>query len=84
MLSMYLSVMLLDCKRCCALSSLLLAWPQVHASGTGVLQKLTRVLKEKAQQDYDRVFQGTSKTREKLGVRYSLCIEHRRPQTVRV
>jgi hypothetical protein len=44
------------------------------ASGTGVLQKLARVFKEKAQQDLDRIVKGTSKTREKLGVRRS----HRR------
>ena len=35
----------------------------------GMLQKLGRVLKEKAQSDLNRVFTGTSKTREKLGVR---------------
>ncbi|KAL4423881.1 hypothetical protein ABPG75_001182 [Micractinium tetrahymenae] len=43
---------------------------QVRAAATspGVLQKLARVFKEKAQQDVDRIFKGTSKTREKLGV----------------
>ncbi|KAL4434779.1 hypothetical protein ABPG77_005306 [Micractinium sp. CCAP 211/92] len=43
---------------------------QVCAAATspGVLQKLARVFKEKAQQDVDRIFKGTSKTREKLGV----------------
>ena len=46
-----------------------LALLQVQAAGPGVLQKLGRVLKEKALGDFDRVFQGTSKTREKLGVR---------------
>ncbi len=39
------------------------------ATSPGVLQKLARVFKEKAQQDVDRIFKGTSKTREKLGVR---------------
>lgn len=38
-------------------------------SGGGVLQKLARVFKEKAQQDLSRIVKGTSKTREKLGVR---------------
>ncbi|KAI3432381.1 hypothetical protein D9Q98_003937 [Chlorella vulgaris] len=37
-------------------------------SGGGVLQKLARVFKEKAQQDLSRIVKGTSKTREKLGV----------------
>ena len=46
-------------------------YSQVHAAGPGVLQKLGRVLKEKAVGDFERVFQGTSKTREKLGVRCS-------------
>jgi inorganic triphosphatase YgiF len=41
---------------------------QVHASSTGVLQKLARVFKEKASQDLQRIVAGTSKTREKLGV----------------
>lgn len=39
------------------------------AAAPGILQKLGRVLKEKATGDLDRVFKGTSKTREKLGVR---------------
>ena len=34
----------------------------------GMLQKLGRVLKEKAEADLERVLNGTSKTREKLGV----------------
>lgn len=38
-----------------------------------MLQKLARVFKEKAQQDVDRIFKGTSKTREKLGVRRPRC-----------
>lgn len=38
------------------------------AAGPNILQKLGRVLKEKAAGDLDRVFKGTSKTREKLGV----------------
>ena len=37
--------------------------------GPGVLQKLGRVLKEKAVGDLGRVFTGATKTREKLGVR---------------
>ena len=42
---------------------------QVQAtSSPNVLQKLARVLKEKASQDFDRIVKGTSKTREKLGV----------------
>jgi len=46
--------------------------PQAQAaatSGTSALQKLARVFREKAQQDMDRIVKGTSKTREKLGVR---------------
>ena len=39
------------------------------STGVGVFQKLARVFKEKAQQDLDRIIKGTSKTREKLGVR---------------
>ena len=39
------------------------------AAGTpGVLQKLGRVLKEKAAGDYERFFKGTQKTRDRLGV----------------
>jgi len=38
------------------------------ANSGGMLQKLGRLLKEKAQSDLNRVFNGTSKTREKLGV----------------
>ena len=48
---------------------------QTRASSTSsasVLQKLARVLKEKAQQDFERIVKGTSKTREKLGVRAPL------------
>jgi len=41
----------------------------LQASSTGVLQKLARVFKEKASQDFERVVKGTSKTRERLGVR---------------
>ena len=44
------------------------------AATPNILQKLGRVLKEKATGDLDRVFQGTSKTREKLGVRI-LCLQ---------
>lgn len=39
------------------------------AGGPSILEKLGRVLKEKAVGDFERVFKGTSKTREKLGVR---------------
>jgi hypothetical protein len=52
---------------------------QVHAepdnkasSSTGpgnLLQRLGRVLKDKASSDFDRFVAGTSKTRERLGVR---------------
>lgn len=41
---------------------------QVCATSPGLIQKLGRVLKEKAQGDLDRIFSGTSKTRERLGV----------------
>ena len=37
-------------------------------AGAGVLQKLGRVLREKAATDLDRILNGASKTREKLGV----------------
>lgn len=39
-----------------------------QAQAPGVLQKIGRVLKEKAGEDFQRVFQGTQKTRQKLGV----------------
>ena len=42
---------------------------QICAAGPGLIQKLGRVLKEKAQGDLGRVFNGASKTRERLGVR---------------
>lgn len=42
---------------------------QTAAPGSSVLGKLARVFKEKAAQDLDRIRKGTSKTREKLGVR---------------
>ena len=38
------------------------------AAGLSMMEKFGRVLKEKAVSDFERVFQGTSKTREKLGV----------------
>ncbi len=38
------------------------------SSGPGLLQRLGRVIKEKAAGDFDRFFKGTSKTRERLGV----------------
>lgn len=51
----------------------LLAAVQVVANaggeaGPGFLQRLGRVIKEKAAGDFDRFFAGTSKTRERLGV----------------
>ena len=51
---------------------------QVYTSGSsssatpeapGLLQRLGRVLKEKAAGDFERFFKGTVKTRERLGVR---------------
>ena len=48
---------------------------QAAATGTGgpgLLQKLGRVLKEKAAGDLQRIFKGTEKTRAKLGVRAPL------------
>lgn len=42
---------------------------QQAEAAPGLLAKLGRVLKEKAAGDYDRFFKGTSKTRERLGVR---------------
>ena len=39
-----------------------------QAAGPGVLSKLGKVLREKASGDFGRVFQGASKTRERLGV----------------
>lgn len=45
-------------------------WQAVSAgAGAGLLQKLGRVLREKAATDLERITKGTSKTREKLGVR---------------
>lgn len=38
------------------------------SSGPGLLQRLGRVIKEKAAGDFDRFFKGTSKTRERLGL----------------
>lgn len=37
-------------------------------AGAGLLQKLGRVLREKAATDLERITKGTSRTREKLGV----------------
>ena len=48
---------------------------QAAQAPAGVLQKLGRVLREKAAGDFQRVFQGTSKTREKLGVRLSSTVQ---------
>ena len=42
---------------------------QASTSQPGLLQRLGRVLKEKAEGDFDRFFKGTTKTRERLGVR---------------
>jgi hypothetical protein len=39
------------------------------AGGPGLLQRMGRLLKEKAAGDFERFFQGTTKTRERLGVR---------------
>ena len=39
------------------------------ATGSGLFKKLGRVLREKAAGDLERIFKGTSKTREKLGVK---------------
>ncbi|KAK9843916.1 hypothetical protein WJX84_012238, partial [Apatococcus fuscideae] len=41
---------------------------RIHAAESGLLQKMGRVLKEKATGDLDRIFKGTSKTRERLGL----------------
>ncbi|GFH20913.1 SRP54 domain-containing protein, partial [Haematococcus lacustris] len=44
---------------------------KVHAAASGgpnLLQRIGRVLKDKAAGDYDRFFKGTSKTRERLGL----------------
>ncbi|KXZ50743.1 hypothetical protein GPECTOR_15g428 [Gonium pectorale] len=38
------------------------------SGGPGLLQRLGRVIKEKAAGDFDRFFKGTSKTRERLGL----------------
>jgi hypothetical protein len=65
----------------CSSAALKRSWcaPQVVNSATdsastsssspGLLAKLGRVLREKAAGDYDRFFKGTTKTRERLGVR---------------
>ena len=42
-------------------------------AGPGLFKKLGRVLREKAAGDLERVFKGTSKTREKLGVSYLMA-----------
>lgn len=52
----------------------MVTYAQVCAAGPGLIQKLGRVLKEKAQGDLDRVFKGTSKTRQKLGVSEYHCL----------
>lgn len=63
--------------RCTARATIcqqLMCYAQVCAAGPGLIQKLGRVLKEKAQGDLDRVFKGTSKTRQKLGVSRLQCM----------
>ncbi|KAG2485732.1 hypothetical protein HYH03_015541 [Edaphochlamys debaryana] len=42
--------------------------PEGEAAGPSFLQRLGRVIKEKAAGDFDRFFAGTSKTRERLGL----------------
>ncbi len=54
-------------------------WVQVCARatappGTNLLQRLGRVLKDKAASDFERFFAGASKTRERLGVS-SQCLQ---------
>ena len=56
---------------CCFLCFKTIYQPPVQAyaaAAPGLLQKLGRVLREKAQGDLDRIRSGTSKTRERLGV----------------
>ena len=44
---------------------------RAETQAPSLLQKLGRVLREKTAGDIERVFKGTSKTREKLGVSFS-------------
>lgn len=57
-------------------------------SGPNFLQKLGRVLKEKATGDFDRVVKGASKTRERLGVSqaasHACCESRLNPSTAPV
>lgn len=45
-----------------------LAPPPAASTGPSLLQKLGRVIQEKAQSDFDRLTKGASKTRDRLGV----------------
>lgn len=40
----------------------------IARAGPSLIQKVARVVREKASEDFDRIVKGTSKTREKLGV----------------
>ena len=44
------------------------------APAPGLLQRLGRVLKEKASGDFERFFKGTVKTRERLGVSLGIMV----------
>lgn len=53
---------------------------QVRAeAGPGLIQRLGRVLKEKAAGDFDRFFKGATKTRVRLGVSLHLRVCATRP-----
>lgn len=56
-----------------AIATLLPRTQASAAQGPGLLQRLGRVLKEKAAGDFDRFFKGTTKTRERLGVSDGVC-----------
>lgn len=56
-----------------AIATLLPRTQASAAQGPGLLQRLGRVLKEKAAGDFDRFFKGTTKTRERLGVSDGTC-----------
>lgn len=62
--------------RCCCAALGLQASSSGGSGGSapGLLQRLGRVLKEKAAGDIDRFIKGTSKTRERLGVSRSLHV----------
>lgn len=38
------------------------------SAGPNILQRFGRLIREKGQSDFDRVFKGTAKTRERLSV----------------